>query len=130
MRDFRSLEIWNQGHSLTLDIYQVTGKCFPREELYGLTSQIRRASVSIPTNIAEGCGRKTQAEFNQFLRIAIGSSSEVEYQLQLAHDLNYIDDVCFEKLSSKVVMIRKMMTTFIAHSPYPKVPKARPHTPK
>ena len=130
MRDFRSLEIWNQGHSLTLDIYQVTGKCFPREELYGLTSQIRRASASIPTNIAEGCGRRTQAEFNQFLQIAIGSSSEVEYQLQLARDLNYIDDACFETLSSKVVMIRKMMTTFIAHSPNPKVPKARPHTSK
>ncbi len=130
MRDFRSLEIWNQGHSLTLDIYQVTEKFFPREELYGLTSQIRRASASIPTNIAEGCGRRTQAEFNQFLQIAIGSSSEVEYQLQLARDLNYIDDACFETLSSKVVMIRKMMTTFIAHSPNPKVPKARPHTSK
>jgi four helix bundle protein len=130
MRDFRSLEIWNQGHSLTLDIYQVTEKFFPRVELYGLTSQIRRASASIPTNIAEGCGRRTQAEFNQFLQIAIGSSSEVEYQLQLARDLNYIDDACFETLSSKVVMIRKMMTTFIAHSPNPKVPKARPHTSK
>ncbi len=130
MRDFRSLEIWKRGHALTLDVYQVSGKFFPKDELYGMTSQIRRASASIPTNIAEGCGRRTQAEFNQFLQIAIGSSSEVEYQLQLAHDLNYIDDICFEKLSSKVVLIRKMMASFIAHSPYPKVPKARPHTSK
>ena len=95
-----------------------------------MTSQIRRASASIPTNIAEGCGRKTQAEFNQFLQIAVGSSNEVEYQLQLAHDLNYIDELCFEDLSSKVVATRKMILTFIARTSHLKVPKARPHTSK
>ena len=130
MRDFRSLEIWKRGHALTLDIYKISGTCFPKDELYGLTSQIRRASASIPTNIAEGCGRRTQAEFNQFLQIAVGSSTEVEYQLQLAHDLNYIDSSCYEELCSKVVATRKMILTFIAHTSHLKVPKARPHTPK
>ena len=130
MRDFRSLEIWKRGHALTLDIYKVSGTCFPKDELYGLTSQIRRASASIPTNIAEGCGRRTQAEFNQFLQIAIGSATEVEYQLQLAHDLNYIDSSCYEELSSKIVATRKMILTFIAYTSHLKVPKARPHTTK
>ena len=130
MRNFRSLEIWKRGHALTLDIYQVSGKCFPKDELYGLTSQIRRASASIPTNIAEACGRKSQAEFNQFLQIAVGSSTEVEYQLQLAHDLNYIDNSYFENLTSRVVATRKRILAFIAHTSHLKVPKARPHTTK
>lgn len=76
MKDFRSLKVWEKAHLLTLKIYKVTEK-FPREELYGLTSQIRRACVSIPTNIAEGCVRSSDADFSRFLYIALGSTSEL-----------------------------------------------------
>jgi four helix bundle protein len=89
MKDFRSLKVWEKAHLLTLKIYKVTEK-FPREELYGLTSQIRRACVSIPTNIAEGCVRSSDADFSRFLYIALGSTSELEYLMMLAMDLNFI----------------------------------------
>jgi len=77
MKDFRNLKAWEKAHQLTLKIYKVTEE-FPREELYGLTSQIRRACVSIPTNIAEGCVRSSDADFSRFLYIALGSTSELE----------------------------------------------------
>jgi len=89
MRDFKKYEIWELSHKLTLDIYDVT-QTFPKEEIYGLTSQIRRSSSSIPTNISEGCGRDSDAEFNRFLTIALGSANETEYLLILSKDLNYI----------------------------------------
>src|SRR5688500_19694656 len=85
MKDFRQLKVWEKAHQVALAIYKAT-KEFPKEELYGLTSQIRRASMSIPTNISEGCGRNTDAEFARFLQIAMGSASETEYQLLLSHD--------------------------------------------
>ena len=84
MKDFRQLKVWDKSHELALSIYRAT-KDFPKEELYGLTSQIRRASMSIPTNIAEGCGRNTDADFARFLQMAMGSASETEYHLLLAH---------------------------------------------
>lgn len=80
MRDFRELKVWEKSHQLTLAIYKITA-IFPREELYGLTIQIRRASASIPANIAEGCGRNGVAELARFLHIAMGSASELEYHL-------------------------------------------------
>ena len=89
MRDFKKYDIWQLGHSFTLEVYKITSS-FPKEELYGLSSQIRRASSSIPTNIAEGCGRNSDKEFNQFLNIALGSACETEYILILSKDLNYI----------------------------------------
>jgi four helix bundle protein len=73
-----------------LAVYKITAQ-FPKEELYGLTSQIRRASMSIPTNIAEGCGQNTDAQFARFLQIALGSASETEYQLLLSHDLGFLN---------------------------------------
>ena len=82
MRDFRSLKVWEKSHRLTLAVYQATMN-FPREERYSLTQQIRRASVSIASNIAEGCGRKGAADFARFLQIAMGSASELEYQFLL-----------------------------------------------
>jgi four helix bundle protein len=78
MRDFRKLKVWEKAHTLALKIYKVTEE-FPREELYGLTSQIRRTCVSIPTNIAEGCVRSSDADFSRFLYIALGLTSELEY---------------------------------------------------
>jgi four helix bundle protein len=78
MKDFRELKVWEKSHRLTLKVYRTTVK-FPKEELYGLTSQIRRACVSIPTNIAEECGRNRDRELNRFFEIAMGSASELEY---------------------------------------------------
>lgn len=80
MRDFRELKVWQKSHQLTLAIYKATVK-FPKDEMYGLTSQIRRASASIAANIAEGCGRNGEAELGRFLQIAMGSASELEYQV-------------------------------------------------
>lgn len=87
MKDFRKLKVWEKSHQLTLAIYENTSS-FPQSELYGLTSQIRRSAYSIPTNIAEGSGRGSDAELARFLTIAMGSASELEYQLQLACELH------------------------------------------
>lgn len=108
MRDFKKLQVWEKSHLLTLEIYKTTS-LFPKDELYGLVSQMRRSSSSIPTNIAEGCGRESNIELNRFLTIAKGSASELEYQLLLAKDLNYIDSVAFLSLNEKINQIRKMI---------------------
>lgn len=112
MKDFKELEIWKRSHKLTIDIYRTTQK-FPKEELYGLTSQIRRAASSIPTNIAEGCGRRTNAELANFLNIASGSASEVEYELLLAKDMDYIDDVQYQLFANEVREIRSMLSAYM-----------------
>ena len=89
MKDFHDLKVWQKAHALTLTVYRITAD-FPRQEQYGLTSQLRRASSSIPANLAEGCGRNSDAEFIRFCTIAAGSASELEYHLLLAHDLKLI----------------------------------------
>lgn len=86
MKDFRELKVWARAHELTLLVYQATGS-FPREEMYGLTSQLRRAAASVPANLAEGCGRNGDAEFARFCFIAMGSASELDYHMILARDL-------------------------------------------
>ena len=111
MRDFHKLGIWQRSHQLTLDVYKVS-KSFPKDELFGLTSQIRRAASSVPTNIAEGCGRASNKDFAHFLQIAIGSASEVEYELLLAHDLEYINEEAFNTLTSETIAIRKMIIKY------------------
>ena len=111
MRDFHKLGIWQRSHQLTLDVYKVS-KSFPKDELFGLTSQIRRAASSIPTNIAEGCGRSSNKDYAHFLQIAIGSASEVEYELLLAHDLEYINEEAFNTLTSETIAIRKMIIKY------------------
>src|SRR5689334_12089886 len=98
MRDFRQLAVWEKSHLLTLNVYTATA-LFSRDELYSLTSQVRRSATSIPSNIAEGCGRDGDAELGRFLGIALGSASELEYQLLLAHDLGYLTDNSYEELS-------------------------------
>jgi four helix bundle protein len=112
MKDFRSLKVWEKAHLLTLKIYKVTEK-FPREELYGLTSQIRRACVSIPTNIAEGCVRSSDADFSRFLYIALGSTSELEYLMMLAMDLNFIKTELHTELNNEINEIKKMLISMI-----------------
>jgi four helix bundle protein len=111
MRDFRELKVWHKAHQLTLDVYSAT-KTFPRDGLYGLTCQIRRAAVSIGANIAEGAGKNSPAEFGRFLQIALGSASELEYHLLLSGDLGYlIPEIC-ERLSQEVVETKKMLSGF------------------
>jgi four helix bundle protein len=112
MKDFRQLKVWEKSHQLALAIYKAT-KSFPKEELYSLTSQIRRASMSIPTNIAEGCGRNTVADFARLLQIAMGSASETEYQLLLSHDLGFLSKEDYEKLNNDVTEVKRMLTSFI-----------------
>ena len=112
MKDFRNLQVWEKAHALALVVYRVT-KSFPKEELYGLTSQIRRSSTSIPTNIAEGCGRSGDAELARFMQISMGSASELEYQLLLAHDLNYLDNEIYTELHEKVTEVKRMLAGFI-----------------
>jgi four helix bundle protein len=106
MRDFKKYDIWKLSHQLTLDIYQVSN-LFPKEEIFNLTSQLRRATLSIPTNISEGCGRNSDKEFNQYLNIALGSSSEVEYLILISKDLKYIKLEEFEKLNTQVNLIKR-----------------------
>jgi len=112
MRDFRELKVWEESHQLTLAIYKATAK-FPKDELYGLTSQIRCSCVSIPANIAEGCGRSGDAELARFLQIALGSASELEYHLLLAQDLGLLTSPEYYQLASDVTEIRRMLTSFI-----------------
>jgi four helix bundle protein len=112
MKDFRQLKVWEKSHLLALAIYKAS-KEFPKEELYGLTSQIRRASMSIPTNIAEGCGRNTDAEFARFLQIAMGSASETEYQLILARDLEFLAKGDYEILHNDVEEVKRMLASLL-----------------
>jgi four helix bundle protein len=112
MKDFRTLKVWEKAHALTLAIYKATGG-FPKQETYGVTSQIQRAAVSIPTNIAEGCGKDSDAELKRFFLIAMGSSSELEYLLLLAHDLNYLSDELHQTLHNDLVEVRRMLNSFI-----------------
>ena len=108
MQDFRKLKVWQKAHELALAIYRATAQ-FPREELYGLTSQIRRASISIPTNIAEGCGRSTDSEFARFLQIAMGSAFETEYELLLSLDLGFLAKEEYSQLGSATQEIKRMI---------------------
>ena len=112
MRDFRSLKVWEKSHLLTLQIYKMT-KMFPREEMYGLTSQIRRSCASIPANIDEGCGTDSDAEMARYLRIAMASASELEYHILLAHDLELITTANYNTVNDEVTQIKRMLTPFI-----------------
>lgn len=113
MRDFRKLKVWEKSHRLTLVVYKLSGS-FPASERYGLTSQLRRASVSVSANIAEGCGRDTKVEFARFLDIAMGSASEVEYLLLLANDLNYIEKDEYDTAAAQVTEVKRMLTGLLA----------------
>lgn len=112
MKNFRELNVWKKAHQLTLKIYQTTNT-FPREEMYGLTSQMRRACASVPTNIAEGCGRNSDAELARFFDISMGSASELEYLLLLTRDLNLINSPDHSEFTSEVVEIKRMLASFI-----------------
>ena len=112
MKDFRTLSVWQKAPDLTVVIYKQTVS-FPREELFGLTSQIRRASSSIGANIAEGCGRNTDADFSRFLHIAFGSANELDCHLMLARDLELIEKTKYEILNERLFEVKKILGSLI-----------------
>lgn len=112
MRDFRELKVWQVAHTLTLKIYKATLK-FPQEERYGLTSQLRRAAVSVGANIAEGSGRHTDPSMRQFLIIAHGSAAEIQYLLIVANDLGYLPQSVKDKIDGQYTDLRRMLNGFI-----------------
>ena len=107
MQNFKELLLWQEAHQLTLSVYEAT-KNFPKEEIFGMTSQIRRAAVSVPCNIAEGCGRFTSKDFANFLQISLVSTNETDYLTLLAKDLNYLQDEQFNTLQEKINKVRAM----------------------
>ncbi len=131
MQDFRKLKVWQRSHQLTLAVYKTTAG-FPRSELFGLTSQMRRSCSSIPTNIAEGCGRQGDHEFARFLQIALGSASELEHQLILARDLGYLQAHDYEVLSAELVEVGRMLNVLIqrVRPPDGKSVPQRPRSPE
>lgn len=112
MRSFKTLTVWEKSHQLTLRVYKES-KAFPSDEKFGLTSQLRRATASVPANIAEGCGRGTDAELRRFLEIAMGSASEVEYHLLLARDLGYMAQQQYAELEASTSEVKRMLAGFI-----------------
>lgn len=112
MKDFRRLNVWEKVHMLTLDIYKVTAR-FPREEIYGVTSQMRRCSASLGANIAEGCGKQGNNDLHRFLYIASGSASELDYHLLLARDLGYLPEEDYRRIGRNLLEARRMLTALL-----------------
>ena len=112
MRNHKDLIVWQKSMKLVKDLYQIT-QVFPKEEIYGITSQMRRAAVSIPSNIAEGCGRGHDKELIQFLYISLGSASELETQLIICNDIHYLSTQSFEELNSLNNEIIRMLSSLI-----------------
>lgn len=112
MKDYRELEVWQQGHAITLEIYRIT-KSFPKDELFGLTSQMRRAASSVPANIAEACGRDGDPELKRFLNIALGSACELDYFVLLSEQLGYIPLQQSKALASECLRLRRQLGAFI-----------------
>ena len=112
MQSLRNLKVWAKAHAITLDIYQST-RAFPKEELYGLTSQMRRCSASIGANIAEGCCRNGDKDFGRFVQIATGSAGELEYHIQLAHDLGLLNAIDYQRLSEETTEVKRMLAALL-----------------
>ena len=112
MRNFRNYEVWNEGVDFSVHVYELTEK-FPKKELYALCDQLQRASVSIPSNIAEGCSRRSPNEFAHFLEISLGSSYEVETQMEIARRLKYVTQDEHENIIEEVQTIEKKLTNLI-----------------
>jgi four helix bundle protein len=112
MKSFRELQVWRKAHNMTMAVYEAT-RIFPSEERYGLTSQLRRSAASIPANIAEGCGRRSDGEMARFLQIARGSASEIEYYIFLARELRYLREDSFRQLTREADELQRMLTALI-----------------
>ena len=113
MRNYRDLEVWKHAHKLTLELYQASRE-FPKEEMFGLTSQLRRAAISVGANLAEGCGRRSTAEFARYIRIAMGSASELDYHLLLCRDFEFLTNQHYDEASKELVRVRKMLSALLA----------------
>ncbi|KEF34788.1 30S ribosomal protein S23 [Deinococcus sp. RL] len=111
MRDYRQFVVWQKAHALTLRVYVLTHS-FPADERFGLTAQLRRAAVSIPSNIAEGAGRASDTDFARFLDMAGGSANEVEYQMLLARDLGYVPELEYQTVTHQLSEVRRVLTGF------------------
>lgn len=111
MKNYRDLDVWRRSHHLALQVYAIT-KDFPQEERFGLTSQLRRSAISVPANIAEGCGRDTDTELKRFLDIAHGSASETEYYFLLAAELGYLPGALQAGLADEVGQLKRMIGAF------------------
>ncbi len=111
MSDYRNLDVWRKAHALTVTVYRLTAT-FPRSERYGIISQMRRASSSIPTNLAEGSGRSSDRDYARFVSNAIGSTSELEYQLLLAGDLGYLRNGAGDEAQALTTEVRRMLVAF------------------
>ena len=114
MRDYRKLEIWQIGRTINKETYRITSD-FPKSELYGLVSQMRRASISIISNIAEGCGRDSLKEFIQFLKVSFGSVRELESQFYAALDVGFVDEKNFDEIMEKLDMLSKKIWNYIRY---------------
>lgn len=112
MQDYRRLAVWKRSHALTIAIYRHTSR-FPTEERYGLTSQLRRAASSIPSNLVEGAGRRNDREMLRFLSYSLGSACEVEYQLLLATELGYLNGESAAELGAEAENLKRMLNSFI-----------------
>jgi four helix bundle protein len=112
MKNFRDLKVWEKAHAVALSCYEIT-RGFPREEVFGLTSQIRRSGASVPANIAEGCGRRGNAELHRFLQMAMGSANELEYHLLLANDLSYLKADVYKGIQAQVEEVKRMLSSLI-----------------
>ena len=112
MRDYKTLKVWEKAHRFALAVYQATAG-FPSEERFGLTREVRRSATSVPSNIAEGCGRESEPDFARFLNIAAGSASEAAYQLLLAHDLHYLDQRAYADLDAQAQEIKRTLNGLI-----------------
>lgn len=112
MRDFRQLWVWEASHCLVLEIYKVSAG-FPKEELFGLTNQMRRSASSISTNIAEGCGRGSNQDYARFLQIAMGSAYELDYQLLLSKDLGYINTSKYDEINAKIDSAKRQLAALL-----------------
>ena len=112
MQNYRNLIVWKKAHELVLEIYRVT-VLFPADEKFGLVSQMRRSAASIPTNIAEGSARKSDADYARFVLMALGSAVELDYQLYLSHDLHYLAQEDYTSLSLNLDEISKMLNRFV-----------------
>ena len=112
MQDYKSLKVWEKAHSFTVKVYEIT-KAFPKEELYSLTNQLRRAASSIPANIAEGCGKNSKQELAHFLNIALGSSNESEYYLILSKDLTYLEVTNYNILYNLINEVKGMLISLL-----------------
>lgn len=125
MRDFKQLKVWQKAHLLVLDVYR-QAPAFPADERFGLTAHLLRSATSIPSNIAEGCGRDSDMELARFHSIAAGSASETEYQLLLARDLGYLPDPTHHALNAQVNEVKRMLNSFVQRLQRDETPRRPP----